>query len=501
MQTAIRLRPFRGSTSRVPNKPRWLANIALAALPMLTLLTAQIEPVLGNGGASGSFTSQAGATSSGQPAGPSGGISNGQGSSYNAELYQQLVKAYVHATIGDGFLPIISLSENTPPSPLDPEAVLLFLLFSKNGEQDPVLATISAPVGESGAVFGRAMSQNIVVVGQALYGTGGAFRWTPDNGGTIAIIDPGFEASANAVNIDGTVVAGQHTFTSGFRWTAATGAVPISDLIATGISGDGSAIAGNTTGVHPHAGRWILTDPVAGTGVTTDLGSLAGDFGFSSAAGISGDGNVIVGQTADITGQFNHAFKSIVGDGTVMHDLGTADGLANSRALAVDRDGSVIVGESDDYSISHTDGYVAADGFSVPISSVATRWTSLTGARNLNTLLADANVNTQGYDLLTASSISADGQFISGLEVPVGSPANTPTTTYVVRYCDATTSAVCAAYDVALGAAVGSGTITTVEEQQRSVDGLAVDRFKLMAGEHGFAAPLLGDNSSIRSAC
>ena len=371
-----------------------------------------------------------------------------------------------------------------PCSPDDPHFEVLFgSVFG-----DPLLFDIRLA---GGALVPHAMSKNLTVVGRATHADPaktGAFRWTVLNG--LTIIGPG---SGTGVSDDGAVVSGiLADQQSGFRWTAANGQVALGPFLPSGMSGDGAAIAGTSFELHQQAQRWDLTNPATGTGVLTGLGYL-GTGQFSEANGISHDGTTVVGDAfVSAIGGTRHAIK-VIGTG-VMQDLGTAGGSTNSKALAVSGDGAVIVGQS--WSDAHPlVTYINAAGDAVFGDSVATRWTAATGAADLNALAATANIDLHGYTLLTAASVSDDGQFIGGEEVPVGAPANTFTTTYVLRYCDATVSAACAAVNTVISTPIA---VTNRTEQQASVNRLGDDRLRVMTGEHGFAAPLLGDNSPNR---
>ena len=84
----------------------------------------------------------------------------------------------------------------------------------------------------------------------------------------------------------------------------------------------------------------------------TSLGVLTGGTSFSSAAGVSSDGSVIVGGSDSTDG--SRAFKYV--DGT-MTSLGILPGGTSfSQAVSVSSDGSVIVGFSES---SSSEGYQA----------------------------------------------------------------------------------------------------------------------------------------------
>ena len=91
-----------------------------------------------------------------------------------------------------------------------------------------------------------------------------------------------------------------------------------------------------------HAFRWTQT------GGMRDLGTINDAAGFSSANSVSGDGSVVVGESAIPKIQnsfFSHAFRWTSSGG--MADLGTLGNVAGySSATATNFDGSVVVGRS-----------------------------------------------------------------------------------------------------------------------------------------------------------
>lgn len=117
----------------------------------------------------------------------------------------------------------------------------------------------------------------------------------------------------------------------------------------------------------------------------------------SDADAISADGSVIVGEH-QVSG-FYRAFRWTASAG--MQDIGTLGG-PESRALATNKDGSVIVGTS---LTSSSSG-----------SNHAFRWTAKTGMQDLLTLLQNAGVKTANkwIVLSTADGVSADGTIITG---------------------------------------------------------------------------------------
>jgi hypothetical protein len=127
--------------------------------------------------------------------------------------------------------------------------------------------------------------------------------------------------------------------------------------------------------------------------------------------------------------------------------------------------------------------------------------------QDLTNLMTNAGVNLGGYTLLNATAISSDGQFIGGGAVGAGAQAYDSVGPYVMRYCDATVSGACKAYNalVAGGGSGGGGSgadtviagITTLKSVQSSVNQLARAGSDVMANDHGFAAPLLGENAPL----
>lgn len=214
-------------------------------------------------------------------------------------------------------------------------------------------------------------------------------------------LPPGFVATAaTAVSGNGQVVVGWMLQSGGqqeaFRWTAATGIVPMGGLPAgysrtraTGVSHDGSVIAGDAVGpTNTHVFVWtpgsgmqdrgMPTFPsyseVYVTRVSNDGSTVCGfttapgtgsTFGFAHAVGsaswelnqgllgggqnavlqdLSGDGSVIVGADLSAFSSPNfEAFRSVAGVGNV--PLGGVDpSAANSTAYGVSTDGLVTVG-------------------------------------------------------------------------------------------------------------------------------------------------------------
>jgi probable HAF family extracellular repeat protein len=398
------------------------------------------------------------------------------------------------------------------------------LNFIPPNQVDPVIATI-APLGTNpiNSVFvhgGAASSSDVFLVGSSDLdaGTFHAVRWALSDGvtrdlGTLlgsAGNSIAFGMSDDASTIIGwsntTSATGPGSFPSGqhaFRWTQSTGMVDLGSLagvnglsFAWATNGDGSVVVGQTD--MPNIGfitqgnqafRW--TQP---TGMQA-LGTL--QTGFQSVAyAVNTDGSVVVGEggvatpTADGTsGQ--HAFRWTQATGMV--DIGTL-GTMRAAATSVSGDGNVVVGYADPGAVINT-----ATGFFFSANSRAFRWTQATGIQDLNTLLTAAGVNMSGTILLTANTVTRDGQFIGGNASVAGATPNS----YVLRYCDSTTTAACAAFNalVASGSGGGGGPsiagLTTNDSVQASTDQLGDARLRLMAQQYGMTAELLGANERI----
>ena len=180
----------------------------------------------------------------------------------------------------------------------------------------------------------------------------------------------------------------------GFTWTRSSGRDDFGSLagmpvvsLASGLSDTGVVVGYTDDGSFKNmrAYRWT------GSGPLQDLGLLPGET-RSLAWGVSGDGNVVVGhaehgQFTNFTGQ---AFRWTPTSG--MQGIGKlTPGSLLSKALAVSRDGKVIVGENRNEAFT-------ADAFV---------WTQATGMKALPKLANPAGT-------ATADALSADGTVIVG---------------------------------------------------------------------------------------
>ena len=207
---------------------------------------------------------------------------------------------------------------------------------------------------------------------------------------------------AAGVSGDGSVVVGVSGFSPyesagasyrAFRWTTDSGMVSLgylpgdNDSLAAGVSGDGTVVVGTSDHYYNSSGqafRWT-----AGSGIV-GLGYLPG-YTNSSALAVSGNGSVVVGSSGYqeyVGGPGNYqAFRWTAGSGMV--GLGYLPGGTNSAATAASADGSIIVGTSS-----------SASGVQ------AFRWTAGSGMVGLGYLPGDTNS--------VANGVSADGSVIVG---------------------------------------------------------------------------------------
>ena len=242
------------------------------------------------------------------------------------------------------------------------------------------------------------------IVGTALTASGPqAFRWTVASGMTLLADLPGgvFYGHALGSSFDGSIVVGDGNTTAAggqngsraVRWLSDGVANPIDDedySYSEGISADGLTIVGtqhhNTA---PQAFRWTQADGMVG------LGDLPDGVFESHAIALSSDGSAIVGRGSSASGKEAFLWTGATG----LFGLGDLPGGAfESLAWDISGDGSLVVGTG------RTDlGYEAFI------------WDRTNGIRNLReVLVSEYGLNLNGWKLLSARGISADGQTIVG---------------------------------------------------------------------------------------
>ena len=193
--------------------------------------------------------------------------------------------------------------------------------------------------------------------------------------------NPNASGSGTNVSRDGACVVGHQDsgfFTPfhAFRWTQATGPVDLGTLnpannanlssFAMDVTDGCSVVVGvsQVGAAQEHAFQWT-----SGSGMV-DLGSPTGPSRFSRALGVSGTGEVIVGDAefaGGFTGFHTGAFRWT---GGTFQDLGSLEPDFPSVATAVSADGAVVVGQG---GISVTVGNTSTNG------SRAFRWTQSQG--------------------------------------------------------------------------------------------------------------------------
>ncbi len=271
-----------------------------------------------------------------------------------------------------------------------------------------------------------------------------AFRWTKSNGIQSLGALPGASRSiAFAVSSDGSVMAGTCVYDNSpqnndeaFKWTQATGMIGLGgmncgpgfcDSDARGISGNGQVIVGDgdASAEEPHnAFRWTQAIGMQSLGDPTE-----------TAYDTSYDGSVIVGYGVFAVYDPEIAFRWTQSGG--IQNLGTLGG-STSHAYAVSRDGTVTVGSSQNsygfaeaFKWSQATGMVglgslwggftealgvSADGSVIVGTSenFAFIYDQDNGMRPLEILLQNYGLDVNGWEITYAESVSDDGLTIVG---------------------------------------------------------------------------------------
>lgn len=198
--------------------------------------------------------------------------------------------------------------------------------------------------------------------------------------------------TVRGISGDGSVVIGTATGLSGsesFRWTAATGMVPLgAPGYALALADNGQVATGFSSGT---AFRWSQTDGYAA------LDPI--NIGLTIGYGLNRDGSIIVGALAPAA-QYE-AFRWTKEEGIV--GLGKGPGFISTIALGVSDDGSTVIGDG-----------TTGGGFI---------WTPESGLRHLlDVVKRDYGLADQlsGWTNLIPSAISPDGRFIVGNGVEDG---------------------------------------------------------------------------------
>jgi len=205
-------------------------------------------------------------------------------------------------------------------------------------------------------------------------------------------------SSASALSDDGDVVfGGGQAFNNGLYSFRTINGVSQQTTRPqpSGVSGDGTIVAGNRVSIPGPGLSTAFRDDWSGT-ASIPLGDFAGGADDASASDISADGSVIVGWGTTSFGREPFVWTETDG----LRSLGKLPDVfvLGAQANAVSADGRVIVGE----------GYSGAGGAFI--------WTEETGYRLLMDVLTnELNVDLQNWQaLLSAEDISADGMTIVG---------------------------------------------------------------------------------------
>jgi probable HAF family extracellular repeat protein len=249
-----------------------------------------------------------------------------------------------------------------------------------------------------------------IIAGYAWEPGGQAYRWTSATGIVGLGYLPGGEEFSEAMGIshDGAVIVGTSRSSAGFeafRWTEQTGMVGLGDLPggefrswALDVSARGSVVVGFSSSASGNeAFRWTAQTGMLG------LGDLPGGAFYSTAFGVNDDGSTIVGHSSSANSEgLGEAFLWTESQGMI--GLGELPGgRFESHANAASADGSVVVG----WGLTES----AAGGR----PQAAFIWDAQHGMRELQEVLVDEyGLNLDGWDLSSATDISADGLTIVG---------------------------------------------------------------------------------------
>jgi len=243
------------------------------------------------------------------------------------------------------------------------------------------------------------------------------FKWTTATGMTDLRYSGNVDTAADAISAFGIVGHNQFTTEVAIVWIGSTD-YNLKDLNSYGseaiaVSDNGVIVGGAFNSNHAigTAVRWasLAAEPMAL--------DVSGSHGVSRALGVSSDGGVVVGETADGAFRWTAAgltilpgtgssAKAVSANGSItvgsssnspVRWTGTAGpmllGTGNGQALAVNGDGTVIVGTT---------------------PNGAFIWDNTNGRRLLATVLTTAGANLSGWTMDVATSVSSDGKVIVG---------------------------------------------------------------------------------------
>jgi probable HAF family extracellular repeat protein len=207
----------------------------------------------------------------------------------------------------------------------------------------------------SGKTMSRVLSESddgsVVVGGSSLanYASEQAFRWTQSGGLQGLGFLPGDSNNSwsDDISPDGSVIVGTSGAVHAFRWTQSTGMVGLGDLPGMNVthpldvSNYGSTIVGASYNNSTYLCYAFIWDSVHGirnlkSVLQSDYGLTLSGWTLNAAYGISADGNVIVGQGTNPSGQTEAFRVTLVPEPSTVAQLGLAAlllGLAAIRRL------------------------------------------------------------------------------------------------------------------------------------------------------------------------
>lgn len=324
-----------------------------------------------------------------------------------------------------------------------------FVLFSGVGVVSRASAQsfmlLSSPAGIQGERVYGLSADGRVAAGENMQSPGGGFFWTAAQGKQPFGFESPLAVRAYGLSGDGTTAVGEsgiigQTQNQAFRYRAGSGLENIGRLSgytrarALGASFDGEIVVGRSEaggiGDIGQAFRWTSTTGMVG------LGFLQPGQFYSEATAISRDGSTIVGNVRQTSG-WNQAFVWREGMGMVgLPGLSTTN---SGRAFGVNDNGTLIVGDSGDIrtatmwvngvpmTLGAVPGFIRSqangvnDTGTVVVGSLqggtstAAIWTPNRGMEPLSAYLTHYGIAVPaGINLLTATSVSADGMTIAG---------------------------------------------------------------------------------------
>lgn len=262
------------------------------------------------------------------------------------------------------------------------------------------MTALPAPIADFQARAWAVNANGTVIGGDS---DGIPFRWTSSGGTVLFPLLPNgsygwvLGMSADGSQLSGTANANNFLLTTAVRWTA-TGVptlqqplFPNENTYGQGMSADGSIIVGaSATPAGFRAIRWVNNGPAQNLGVLTGGA-------WSAAENVSSNNLVVTGFSEVMTqqGLTGHAFRWTFQNG--MQDLGKPAGALSSYGVAVNSNGSCVV------------GYWDPGG-----PNRAMIWTSATGAMDLLAYVNLHGGNTTGWYFENAMGVSDDGRSICG---------------------------------------------------------------------------------------